>query len=80
MRRASLKTDFETWMGGARAQPGWGEETLGFMEKVLLNSGVGPQTYMPAGALLSLSAQTSTTQPGPIACQKGPTAATGAVA
>ena len=53
MRRASLKTDFETWMDGARAQPGWGKETLDFMEKVLLNSGVGPQTYMPAGAPLS---------------------------
>ena len=61
MRRASLKTDFETWMDGARAQPGWGEETLGFMEKVLLNSGVGPQTYMPAGAPLSATAETSAT-------------------
>ena len=57
MRRASLKTDFDKWMDGARAQRGWGEETLGFMEKVLLNSGVGPQTYMPAGMPLCLPGQ-----------------------
>ncbi|KAK9841805.1 hypothetical protein WJX81_004266 [Elliptochloris bilobata] len=43
-----LKTEFSTWMNGARQQPGWDGETLAFMEKVLLNSGVGPQTYMPA--------------------------------
>ena len=51
-RGRSLKTDFTKWIDGARRHPSWENEpeTLEFMEKVLLNSGVGPQTYMPAGA------------------------------
>ena len=54
-------------MKGARAQPGWDEETLGFMEKVLLNSGVGAaDVHAGRRAHISLAFLAERSNPSPL--------------